>query len=159
MAYRIPTDTQLRLYALLIMEANQPDRDKQNWTSKAIEYSNILKSEGTSPEFLDGFKRAVTLLEVLEPETPITQNWPMPFNKEAQICITLSESDYLEVRDAISSSSSKCLIRSLKDDYEHANGARLRHHQLDRIKGHFDDHYKNFIQAKMKWRKNLPEIS
>ncbi len=66
MAYRIPTDTQLRLFALLIMEANQPDRDKQNWTAKAIEYMSILKSEGTSQEFLDGFQKATNLLQDLE---------------------------------------------------------------------------------------------
>ncbi len=74
----------------------------------------------------------------------------MPFNKEPQICITLSESDYLEVRDAISSSSSDCLSRSLKTDYEHNKGAYLRHQQLDRIKGQFDDHYKNIIQMRLK---------
>ena len=69
----MPTTTQLRLYALLIMESHQADRDTQNWTAKAIEYRNILKAEGTSEEFLDGFQQAVTLLEVLD-ETPITQN-------------------------------------------------------------------------------------
>ena len=74
----------------------------------------------------------------------------MSFNKEAQICITLSESDYLEVRDAISSASSNCLIRSLKDDYEHVDGARLRHERFDRIKAQFDDHYKNIIQSRLK---------
>ena len=66
MAHKIPTDTQLRVYALLIMEANQPDNGIQNWTAQAIKYRNILINEGTSKEFLDGFQKATDVLQALD---------------------------------------------------------------------------------------------
>lgn len=71
-------------------------------------------------------------------------------DKEPKICITLSESDFLEVRDAISSASTEALLRGLDADYEHKEGSMLRHRIFDRITDQFNDHYKNILQARAK---------
>ena len=71
-------------------------------------------------------------------------------DKEAQIVITLAESDFLEIRDALSSASTQALIRGLDDSYEHKEGSMLRYRTFDKIRGHFDDHYKNILQARLK---------
>tara|TARA_R110002012_G_scaffold15354_4_gene61353 strand:- start:1884 stop:2105 length:222 start_codon:yes stop_codon:yes gene_type:complete len=71
-------------------------------------------------------------------------------NKEPLICITLTESDYLEVRAAISFRATDCLIKSLEEGYEHVEGARLNYRYLDKIHDQFNLHYKNIIQARLK---------
>lgn len=71
-------------------------------------------------------------------------------DKEAQIVITLAESDYLEIRDALSSASTQALIRGLDESYEHKEGSMLRHRTFDRIRGQFDTHYKNVLHSRLK---------
>ena len=64
------TNSKLRAYALLILEALQPNQDPEvNWVSRAIAYRNkLIVDDLFTSDFLDGFQRGVELMEKLDDE-------------------------------------------------------------------------------------------